>query len=137
MDALYTTVVFAIVFATVLVGLSLRQEAAAARTSRVKRLQIQVDNDGPTLIKRVSRLSMPHEFAAFPFLQTLETYLLQGGIYWGVSQCIALTGMLFAIGLICGLMIGHDWLFAIAGSVAAGLIPGAYVVVRRRRRIDA
>jgi len=135
MDALYTTVVFAIVFATVLVGLSLRQEAAAARTSRVKRLQIEEDSDGPTLTKRMSRLS--HEFAAFPFLQKLETYLLQSGIYWSVNQCIALTGMLFALGLICGLMIGHDWLLAIAGSVAAGLIPGAYVVVRRRRRIDA
>src|SRR5712692_9518779 len=117
MDALYTTVVFAIVFATVLVGLSLRQEAAAARTSRVKRLQIEEDSDGPTLTKGMSRLLMPHEFAAFPFLQKLETYLLQSGIYWSVSQCISLTGMLFALGLICGLMIGHDWLLAIAGSV--------------------
>src|SRR2546426_5250507 len=105
MDAVYTAIIFAIVFATVLVGRSLRQESAAARSSRAERLQIQEESDGPALTKRVSRLSMSREFEAFPIFRQLETYLLQGGIYWSLSQCLALTGMLFALGLVCGLVV--------------------------------
>jgi tight adherence protein B len=138
MDVILPSVVFALVFTTVMVALSLRREAAADRESRESRLQ--PDNEAPISVIGRPRTLMsfaPSWFTGMSLIQGLDEALLQAGLSLQVGEFLLMVAICAAVGLAGGMFITHDRLYSTGAAVAVGLLPLAYVRWRSRRRLAA
>jgi tight adherence protein B len=139
MDILFSAAVFAMVFVTMAVALSLGREAIRERRSR----QIRLDSsagpkiDDSILHRRVLMLSASHWASGLWLVHKLEENLLQAGLYIGVLQFLLVSAIFAAAGLSTGMLALGQTTYAAAIAVGAGFLPFAYVRIRRRRRVEA
>ncbi len=139
MDIIFAAAVFAMVFVTMAVALSLVREAARERHSRESRLS---SGSGPSidnsiLRRRALMLSASHWASGLWVLRKLEENLLQAGLYLGVIQFLLVSAIFAAGGLAVGMLAWRDAAYAAVVALGTGLLPFAYVRIRRRRRTDA
>jgi tight adherence protein B len=139
MDIIFAAAVFAMVFVTMAVALSLVREAARERRSRESRL---ISASGPSidnsiLRRRALMLSASHWASGLWVARKLEENLLQAGLYLGVIQFLLVSAIFAAGGLAAGMLVWRDTAYAAAVALGTGVLPFVYVRIRRRRRTDA
>ena len=139
MDVLLPSVVFALVFTTIMVALSLRREATADRESREERLQAEAEIAGSGVLGRRRALMAfaPSWFSEMSLMRRLDESLLQGGLSLGVGEFVLVVAIFAAVGLGAGMFVWRDELYATATALAFGLLPLAYVRWRSTRRLAA
>lgn len=139
MDVLLPSVVFALVFTTIMVALSLMREAAADRESRQVRLQPEADVRAANLLspQRALMSFAPSWVTDMSLMRSLDDTLLQAGVNLGVGEFLLVVAIFAAVGLGGGMFIWRDQLYATATAVGFGLLPLAYVRWRRTRRLTA
>ncbi|HVA81375.1 MAG TPA: type II secretion system F family protein [Candidatus Binataceae bacterium] len=139
MDVVFSVAVFALVFVTLTVALTLRREAATERESRASRLSSATEPriDDSIIRKRALMLSASHWASGLWVVRTLEENLLQAGLYLGVVQFLLWSAIFAAGGLGAGMLVWKDPAYAALTAIGAGLLPWSYVRIRRRRRVEA
>jgi tight adherence protein B len=138
MDFVFSAAVFAMVFVTIAVALSLVREGAQERRSRASRLNSGAGPriDDSILRRRALMLSASHWASGLWVVRMLEQSLLQAGLYLGVIQFLLVSAIFAAAGLAAGMLALRDTTNAAAAALGAGALPFAYVRIRRRRRTD-
>jgi tight adherence protein B len=139
MDIVFSAAVFAMVFVSVAVALSLVREISQERHSRESRLTTGAAPkiDDSIVRKRALMLSASHWASGLWMVRQLETILVQAGLYLGVVQFLLVSAIFAAAGLAAGMLVSHDATYAAVAALGAGVLPFTFVRVRRRRRCDA
>lgn len=139
MDVLLPSVVFALVFTTIMAALSLRREAAADRESREARLQPDAEITVSKVLSQRRSLTTfaPPWLTELSLIRSLDETLLQSGLHLGVGEFLLVVAISAAAGLGGGMFVWRDQLYATASAVAFGLLPLAFVRWRRTRRLTA
>lgn len=139
MDVLLPSVVFALVFTTIMAALSLRREAAADRESREARLQPDAEITVSKVLSQRRSLTTfaPPWLTELSLIRSLDETLLQSGLNLGVGEFLLVVAISAAAGLGGGMFVWRDQLYATASAVAFGLLPLAFVRWRRTRRLTA
>jgi tight adherence protein B len=139
MDIVFSLAVFALVFVTLVVALSLLREAAAERSVRERRLRPAADPrlDDPIIRRRALMLSASHWASGLWIVRKLEENLLQAGIYMGVIQFLLWSAIFMTAGASLAMYVFNDPAYAALAAAAAGLAPFMYLRFRRRRRLEA
>lgn len=139
MELLTASLIFALVFAFVLLMLSARTIAAQCDESITQRMMrpdevVEVDilrkreQDNSPVISMLRR---------FNLLRTLEQNMWQAGIYTRVSDFLLMSVLLLGAGTAGGQAFWHDIWFAMATGISAASLPVAYIRFRRARRLKA
>src|SRR5690348_6841297 len=133
MDVLLPSIVFALVFTTIMVALSLRREAAADRESREERLLADPEFAVANLLsqRRTWGGFAPSWLTELSLARRLDETLMQAGLTLGVGEFLLVVVIFAGLGLGAGMFFWRDQLYATATAVAFGLMPLGYVQVLR------
>jgi tight adherence protein B len=139
LDVLFSVTVFALVFVSLTVAFRLLRENVRARRSRATRLNSAA---GPAIDDSIIRgraliMSASRWVNGFWGVRQIEENLLQAGLYIGVVQFLLWMAIFAGAGLGAGILTWGVSIYAILTAIGAGILPLAYIRIRRRRRIEA
>ena len=140
MDLLLSSAVFTIVFVGLLTFLTARSGDADVKQNLLRRMarpEIDADID---ITRKVRRREdgklLPLLFKLNP-VRVLEENMWQAGVYMRVSEMLLIILLMFGAGLFLGQAFWHEILVAFVVGVGFGILPIAYIRIRRNRRIKA
>jgi tight adherence protein B len=140
MDLTLASAVFAVVFATIAVMLSVGRQRASEAAARVQRmLPEDAGLDEVDIVRRraSAKSGLWTWLPEWSGMQALEHDLLQADLKIGVGELLAIMAILFAAGIVGGWFFWHDGLYALASGLGAASAPILYVRWRRRSRLQA
>ncbi len=139
MDLVLTGVIFACVFAAVLIPLTLRGGGSEMRElveRRMTRPEPEADID-ITRKRKQQQGALATSLRRLNVLHNLEETMWQAGIYWRVSDVLLLMLLLLGAGCAGGQAFWGDPYFAAALGAVLAALPIIYIRFRRKRRLKA
>ncbi len=139
MALLTSTLIFALVFAVLLVVFSRRNSASEQKQNISQRMMRPSDPmlGAEILRRREEKSPVLDAIRRIDLLRTLEQNMWQAGIYTRVSDILLIMVLLFCAGFTGGQAFWKDTWFAMATAIGAGSLPIAYISFQRKRRIKA